>query len=128
MPDPTTKRISELTTATQINNSDMFVLEQSGEAKKLLGSKLIEFINRNVVSVTVTQLPAGSTPTASFNTLTGALSLGIPKGDTGDPGTIATPLVAGITKVYTSTGQNTDGSMTQKAITDAIFGVIEEEY
>ena len=33
---------------------------------------------------------------------------------------IATDTVAGITKLYTTTGQNTDGTITQKAITDAL--------
>ena len=33
---------------------------------------------------------------------------------------IATDQVAGISKIYGTTGQNTDGSMTQKAITDAL--------
>ena len=33
---------------------------------------------------------------------------------------IASDTVAGISKLYTSTGQNTDGSMTQKSVTDAL--------
>ena len=35
------KTISELTQATQITNDDMFVLQQNGEAKKLLGMTLL---------------------------------------------------------------------------------------
>ena len=80
------KRIQDLTAASEINDNDYFVLEQGGEAMKLMGELLKDYINRNILSVTVSQLPAGSQPTVSFNTQTGALSLGIPKGDTGAQG------------------------------------------
>ena len=80
------KTIGELTEALQINDNDLFVLEQGGTAKKLTGKRLALYIDRHVVSVTVEQLPEGSEPTAQFNTQTGALALGIPKGDKGDVG------------------------------------------
>ena len=38
--------------------------------------------------------------------------------------TPASSTVAGVTKLYDSTGENTDGAMTQKAVTAAINGVI----
>lgn len=41
MPD---KSIGELTAATQVNNADLFVLEQGGAAKKLTGKKLEEWL------------------------------------------------------------------------------------
>ena len=37
------KSISDLTQATQITNEDLFVLEQSGEAKKLKGSQVVQY-------------------------------------------------------------------------------------
>lgn len=37
------KAISDLTQATQITNDDLFVLEQSGEAKKLKGSQVVQY-------------------------------------------------------------------------------------
>ena len=37
------KLISDLTQALQINNEDLFVLEQSGEAKKLKGARLVKY-------------------------------------------------------------------------------------
>lgn len=89
------KTISELTQATQITNEDMFVLQQNGEAKKLLGMTLLDFVTLSVVKVTVTTLPAGSQATATYDKSTGTLALGIPqgekgktgdKGDTGDTG------------------------------------------
>ena len=83
------KAISDLTQATQITGEDLFVLEQSGEAKKLKGETLLDFVTLSVVSVTVTTLPAGSSATATYNKSTGTLALGIPqgpKGDTGDKG------------------------------------------
>ena len=114
------KQITELTEATVLNSTDALVIGRGTQALKLLGSTLIQYISRNVVSVTVTTLPEGSEATASFDPNTGVLSLGIPKGDTGDAGTLATPTVAGIMKLFAESGQNTDGTMTQKAITDAI--------
>ena len=38
------KSISDLTQELQIKNEDMFVLEQSGEAKKMKGAKLLDFV------------------------------------------------------------------------------------
>ena len=82
------KAISDLTQALQIANEDLFVLEQNGEAKKLKGETLLDFVTLSVVSVTVTTLPAGSEATASMSGATEAplLNLGIPKGDKGDKG------------------------------------------
>lgn len=80
------KAISDLTQALQINNEDLFVLEQSGEAKKLKGATLLDFVTLSVVSVTVTTLPAGSSATATYDKSTGTLALGIPQGSKGDTG------------------------------------------
>ena len=80
------KAISDLTQATQITGDDLFVLEQSGEAKKLKGETLLDFVTLSVVSVTVTTLPAGSLATATYDKSTGTLALGIPQGSKGDTG------------------------------------------
>lgn len=80
------KAISDLTQATQITGEDLFVLEQSGEAKKLKGATLLDFVTLSVVSVTVTTLPAGSSATATYDKSTGTLALGIPQGKKGDTG------------------------------------------
>ena len=80
------KAISDLTQALQIANEDLFVLEQSGEAKKLKGETLLDFVTLSVVSVTVTTLPAGSLATATYDKSTGTLALGIPQGSKGDTG------------------------------------------
>lgn len=80
------KAITDLTQATQITGDDLFVLEQSGEAKKLKGATLLDFVTLSVVSVTVTTLPAGSSATATYDKPTGTLALGIPQGSKGDTG------------------------------------------
>ena len=80
------KAISDLIQATQITNEDLFVLEQDGEAKKLKGATLLDFLTLDVMSVSVTTLPAGSQATAIYNKATGALTLGIPMGAQGAPG------------------------------------------
>lgn len=81
------KAISDLTQALQITNEDLFVLEQSGEAKKLKGETLLKFLTFNVLRVSVETLPTGSHATATFNPNNGTLTLGIPKGDRGAQGT-----------------------------------------
>ena len=80
------KAINDLTQALQINNEDLFVLEQSGEAKKLKGATLLDFVSLNVVSATATTLPSGSSATATYDKSTGTLALGIPQGSKGDTG------------------------------------------
>lgn len=42
------KAISDLTQAVQITNEDLFVLEQSGEAKKLKGSQVVQYAKDSV--------------------------------------------------------------------------------
>lgn len=80
------KAISDLTQALQIANEDLFVLEQNGEAKKLKGATLLDFVTLSVISVTVTTLPAGSSATATYDKSTGTLALGIPQGPKGGTG------------------------------------------
>ena len=54
------KAIGDLPQAESILDTDLFVLQQGGVAKKLLGSLLKAFVTVNVVSVSVETLPAGS--------------------------------------------------------------------
>lgn len=72
--------IGNLPAASQITANDLFVLEQNGEAKKLLGSILTEYVDRDVVDVQVTSVLPTLNPTASFDAETGVLTLGIPRG------------------------------------------------
>lgn len=73
--------ISSLTLAEIINDADLFVLEQNGEAKALSGQKLTEFIDRNLLSVSVYSLAYDATPTATYDRITGNLRIGIPRGN-----------------------------------------------
>lgn len=72
--------IGSLPAASEITSQDLFVLEQNGEAKKLLGSILEDYVDRNIVDVTVTSVAPTSSPTVSYDSSTGALVLGIPRG------------------------------------------------
>lgn len=80
------KAITDLVQAQQINDDDLFVLEQNSVAKKLPGKTLLKYVAVDVMTVTVTTLPAGSQATAVYNKQTGNLTLGIPQGATGLPG------------------------------------------
>lgn len=81
------KAINDLIQALQITDDDLFVLQQQGEAKKLKGKTLLEFLTFNVMRVSVETLPTGSQATATFNPNNGTLTLGIPRGDRGAQGT-----------------------------------------
>ena len=91
------KTIGDLTQAESIGSEDLFLLEQNGEAKKLKGSKLIDYVTFNVISVTVETLPAGSQATATYNETTGTLSLGIPQGEQGNIGPANTLTIGTVT-------------------------------
>ena len=91
------KTIGDLTQAESIGSEDLFVLQQNGEAKKLKGSQLIDYVTFNVISVTVETLPAGSQATATYNNTTGALSLGIPQGEQGNIGPANTLTIGAVT-------------------------------
>ena len=72
--------IGSLVAAENILDADLFVLEQSGTAKKLSGATLRSLINRDLLSVTVNQLLATQSPTVDYDQITGALIIGIPAG------------------------------------------------
>ena len=84
-----------------MQNADLLVLEQNGEAMKLSGELLSSFIDRQIVSVTVVERAATATYTASYNRNTGALTLGIPRG--AGIASISDPAVSGLNKTYTIT-------------------------
>lgn len=107
------KAISDLTQALQITGEDLFVLEQSGEAKKLKGKTLLNFVTLNVVSVTVTTLPAGSSATAIYDKSTGTLALGIPQGSKGDTGATGATGPANVLTI----GSVTSGKVASATIT-----------
>ena len=107
------KAISDLTQALQITNEDLFVLEQGGEAKKLKGKTLLDFVTLSVVSVTVKTLPAGSSATATYDTSTGTLALGIPQGNKGDTGATGATGPANVLTI----GSVTSGKVASATIT-----------
>lgn len=72
--------IGSLVAATILQDVDLLVVEQNGEAKKLPGSVLASYIDRAVVSVQVTELSATQSLTSSYDRTTGVLTLGIPRG------------------------------------------------
>lgn len=107
------KAISDLTQALQITGDDLFVLEQGGEAKKLKGETLLNFVTLSVVSVTVTTLPAGSSATATYDKSTGTLALGIPQGSKGDTGATGATGPANVLTI----GSVTSGKVASATIT-----------
>lgn len=78
--------IGDLTQVASIGDSDKLPIEQNGVAKYVSGEQLKKYVTIDVVNVTASALPAGSKPTAVYNTITKSLVLGIPQGEQGDPG------------------------------------------
>ena len=121
------KAISDLTQALQITNEDLFVLEQSGEAKKLRGETLLNFVTLSVVSVTVTTLPAGSSATATYDKSTGTLALGIPQGSKGDTGATGATGPANVLTIGSVTsGKVASATITGKAPNQVLNLVLEK--
>lgn len=121
------KAISDLTQATQITGEDLFVLEQSGEAKKLKGETLLKFVTLSVVSVTVTTLPAGSSATATYDKSTGTLALGIPQGSKGATGaTGATGPANALTIGSVTSGKVASATITGEAPNQVLNLVLEK--
>ena len=82
-----------------MQNVDLFVLEQNGEAKKMSGEQLSAYIDRQITSVTVVERAATETYTATYNRNTGELIIGIPRGV--GIASITNPEVSGLNKTYT---------------------------
>lgn len=75
------------------------------------------------ITATATTLPAGSsaTVTKSGTAENPAFAFGIPKGEKGDKGDKGDQGESGL--IYQTTGQNTDGAMSQKATTDELTAI-----
>ena len=70
----------------------------------------------------VTVDASGHVSAATAVTKADITALGIPAQDTNTTYSTGTASVSGLTKLYTGTGSATDGTITQKAITDALNG------
>lgn len=72
--------IGDLDRVSLIQDQDLFVLEQNGVAKSLLGSLLKQYIDRNLLSISIQELDISQgAQVISFNASTGALVIGIPR-------------------------------------------------
>ena len=104
------KTIGELTEALQINDNDLFVLEQGGTAKKLPGSTLKNYVVLDVVSAEAQTLPAGSDATANYDKANKTLQIGVPTGLTGSTGPKGATGPANTLKIGTVTSGSEAGA------------------
>ena len=84
------------------------VFSSSGVSSALVNDLYLNTSTWNIYQCTV----AGAASTAKW------VYKGNIKGASGSTASIGTASIAGLTKLYTSTGTSTDGTMTRKAITD----------
>jgi len=73
--------ITDLQPATDINDTDALLVDQSNEPRMITGTLLKNYINRNILDITV-QTGASTAPAevVSYDEISGALVLKIPKG------------------------------------------------
>lgn len=104
------KSISELTQATEVTDSDLFVLQQGNVAKKLSGSTLKNYVVLDVVSAEAQTLPAGSDATANYDKANKTLQIGVPTGLTGPTGPQGATGPANTLKIGTVTSGSEAGA------------------
>ena len=104
------KSISELTQATEVTDSDLFVLQQGNVAKKLSGSTLKNYVVLDVVSAEAQTLPAGSDATANYDKANKTLKIGVPTGLTGSTGPKGATGPANTLKIGTVTSGSEAGA------------------
>ena len=104
------KSISELTQATEVTDSDLFVLQQGNVAKKLPGSTLKNYVVLDVVSAEAQTLPAGSDATANYDKANKTLKIGVPTGLTGPTGPQGATGPANTLKIGTVTSGSEAGA------------------
>ena len=104
------RTIGELTEALQINDNDLFVLQQGDTAKKLPGSTLKNYVVLDVVSAEAQTLPAGSDATANYDKANKTLQIGVPTGLTGSTGPKGATGPANTLKIGTVTSGSEAGA------------------
>lgn len=106
------KAISELTQATEITDSDLFVLQQGSTAKKLSGSTLKGYVGLDWIRAEAQTLPAGSEATANYDKTEKTLKIGIPTGPQGKQGVQGETGATGATGPQGATGPKGDTGAT----------------
>ena len=73
--------IGNLPAASSLGNLDFIPIEQGGTAKKLQGADLLQYIDANIVSASVTVIPPDQDPSAVYDPVSGELVLYLPASD-----------------------------------------------
>ena len=73
--------IGNLPAASSLGNLDLIPIEQGGTAKKLQGADLLQYIDANIVSASVTVVPPDQDPSAVYDPVSGELVLYLPASD-----------------------------------------------
>lgn len=113
--------IESITEQTNTNNTNAAkalkdaqdAITAANTAIETIGTSLTESIDDEIDKLTLTK-----TVDSTSNVIKNSISISYPSTETAS--------VADIVKYYTATGQNTDGAMTQKAISDALEALSEQ--
>ena len=113
--------IESITEQTKTNNTNAAkalkdaqdAITAANTAIETIGTSLTESIDDEIDKLTLTK-----TVDSTSNVIKNSISISYPSTETAS--------VADIVKYYTATGQNTDGAMTQKAISDALEALSEQ--
>ena len=114
MPEVSEKTIGDLPAATDIYNDDLFLLQQNGEAKKLTGSKLTNYVTRDVVQIDVEVVDYTVTPVSTYDSATHTLDMQVNRG----PGIASWQKTATVGKEDTYTVTTQDGQQFNYTVTN----------
>lgn len=100
------RTVRELPAANAIGPTDVFLVDQGGQAKQVPGSLLTQYIDRNIVGVEIHSIAADQDAYGVFNQATGQLQLYIPRGS--GITSVTKTSTSGVTDTYTILFENGD--------------------
>lgn len=100
------RTVRELPVATSIGSTDVFLVDQGGQAMQVPGSLLTQYIDRNIVGVEIHAIAADQDAYGVFNQATGQLQLYIPRGS--GITSVTKTSTSGVTDTYTILFENGD--------------------
>ena len=79
--DPAEIPLSDIEQTTVLGDTDMLLLEQNSEPRKIMGSDLKQYFNANVVSASASAVDPSDPPAATYNQYNNSLHLDLPAAD-----------------------------------------------
>lgn len=125
------RTVRELPVVNTIGPTDVFLVDQGGQAKQVPGSLLTQYIDRNIVGVEIHSIAADQDAYGVYDQATGHLQLYIPRGSGID--SVTKTSTSGATDTYTILFENgetttfrvTNGSSIQSIAKTSTSGLVD---